>query len=415
MALSFVELLKGESDPVMSGVIENIITADQFTANLPFEPIMGDHVSYVREKALPTTSTPSSAASVSDDDSFEEDRMSSYLRRFIINQSIDNLDARGAGGVQRARSKAIAAASKSLGRKYGTDSISGNSNFTVTVNGWGATGYSAATIVVGPGHDTRMSLGVIRYTHVGTTLKYKAPGDAEFGAAVAVASGVKVYSDNPNKWITVTFSGGAGAANGDITFTISPTATSIQVDGLLRLVTASQTIVPSNNGDAIALATLDQLADLTKDRSGQRVYVMNSRTRRSVAALLRAAGGATISEYRSELNPSGIGESMLTYNGLPILVSDWVPITRTTGGTTGTTGVVFCMSLGSSGVRGLYSEAQAGDEDGGELIARGANGIEVLNLGTAQNTDTKRVRVKAYWGLKLGSDLALAMADGITN
>jgi len=152
-----------------------------------------------------------------------------------------------------------------------------------------------------------------------------------------------------------------------------------------------------------------------KDRSGPRVYVMASRTRRAVAALLRGAGGATVSEFKSEISPSIVGEQMLTYNGIPILVSDWVPITRTTGSTTGSTSVVFCATLGDGGLSGIYSQAQSGDEDAGEIIASGANGIEVINLGSAQNTDSKAVRVKAYWGLKLGADLGLAMADGITN
>jgi hypothetical protein len=56
-----------------------------------------------------------------------------------------------------------------------------------------------------------------------------------------------------------------------------------------------------------------------------------------------------------------------------------------------------------------------GEEESYELISQGANGITVLNLGTSQTADTRKVRVKAYWGLKLGSDYGIAALDEITN
>jgi len=412
MGISLVELLKTTNDTVQAGVIRNIITADQLSGVLPFEDIGSDHVTYVREAALPTTSTPSTAATITEDNTAADDRMSSYVRRFVIDQSIDNLDARGAGGMVMARAKAIAKAAKSLGRKYGTDVINANANWTVTVQELGASGISAAAISVGPGHDSRSAIGMIKYTHSGTTVAYKAPGDADYGTAVTYAAGVRVYSQNPNKWITLTFTG-TRTTNGVTVFSFAPTSSSVQIDGLIRLLPSSQLISSSGtNGDAIALSALDQLIDTVK-ADGQKMLVMPARTRRSIDSLLRSLGGVTTGEQRVQFSPSVVGATMPSYNGIPICVSDWMPVNRSKGSlSTGT--MVFCVAVGGEGITGIYSGAMD-EEEPYELISQGANGLTVLNLGTSQTTDTRKVRVKAYWGLKLGSDYGVAALDEITN
>lgn len=413
--LSLVELLKSEADPVMSGLIENIATVDQLTAFMPFNTIGStDHVNWLREKALPTTSTPTSGASITPDTALEFDRVTSYVRRFIIDQDIDVLDSGAVGGMGMARAKAIAAAGKSLGRKYSADVLTGNANWTVTVNEYGSSGITGATIVVGPGQDPREGPGVIRYTHVGTTLAYKAPGDTEYGAEVTIGAGVKVYSDNPNKWIQFTVTAGAAAANGYIVFSFAATASSTPIDGLSRILAASQTVTPSGaDGDDVSLALLDQLADLVTDKSGQKFYLMHSRTRRKVMALMRAAGGVTMSELRAPVFGSGQGELLPEYNGIPILRSDFLSIAETVGGTT-TASRIYCMTLGpDAGVSGIFSTASVEAADAGEILSTGPTGLTVLNVGTVQNSDAKRVRVKAYWGLASKSELGLACATGI--
>lgn len=413
MGISLIELLKTTSDPVQAGVIRNIITADQLSAVLPFEDIGSDHVTYVREAALPATSTPSTAATITEDNTAADDRMSSYVRRFVIDQSIDNLDARGAGGMVNARAKAIAKAAKSLGRKYGTDVINANANWTVTVQELGSSGISAATISVGPGHDSRQPIGSIKYTHSGTTVAYKAPGDADYGTAVTYSAGVRVYSQNPNKWITVTFTG-TRTTNGITVFSFAPTSSSVQIDGLIRLLPSAQLISSSGtNGDAIALSALDQLIDAVK-ADGQKMLVMPARTRRSIDSLLRSLGGVTTGEQRSQFSPSIMGTPMPSYNGVPICVTDWMPVNRAKGSLSNGT-MVFCVAVGGEGITGIYSGTMPGEEESYELISQGANGITVLNLGTSQTADTRKVRVKAYWGLKLGSDYGIAALDEITN
>ncbi len=416
-ALSLVELLKGVSDPVASGVIENIITTDQLLGSLPMQSVgTRGSLTFRREKALPSVSKPASAGSITADASLEFTRVSTFCRRLVVDQDLDILDAGEAGGLISARAAAISKASKAIARTFGDDIITGNSNWTVTVNDFGSSGYSAATIVVGPGHDpSRGAVGTIKYTHSGTTVQYKAPGDVEYGAAVTYSAGVKVYSDNEDKWITVNFSSGSASANGVTVFTIS--GGDQEVDGVQRLVTSGQTISSTGtNGDAIALATLDQLADLVTDNGGPKAYFMTKRTRRAVMALLRAAGGATMMEYKDATAPMGNPTTVQVpmYNGIPILCSDFIPVNESKGsGSTLTS--VYCATLGpDAGLSVIYSDASLDAEDV-NVISRGPGGLTVVDLGTVQNADVKRVRVKAYWGLVNKSEKGLARAKEITS
>lgn len=413
MALSNVELLKLTNSPLIQGVLENIVTSDQLVANLPMVGIRGKSMDFNREKALPVTSKPSPGATITATDALTFSRVSAYCRSLVIDQSVGVLDAANYGMAQ-AKAIAISKASKSIGRSYGDDIITGNANWTVTVVEIGSSGSSGATIVVGPGHDPTLGPGLIKYTHSGTTVQYKAPGDAEFGAAVTYGAAVKVYSSNADKWVNVTLAGTL-TTNGTTVFTFAATSSTTEIDGLLRLITSGQTVSSvGSNGDAIALATLDQLADLVKV-GRNKAYVMASRTRRSVMALLRALGGVTMMEVTKDYIPA-LKESVVvpSYNGLPILVSDFCPLDRAKGSLS-TGSVVFCASLDADeGVHGFYSQTADGDELPSELIAA-ENGITVLNLGTDSTTDTQKVRVKMYAGLAVKSDLAIAMADELTN
>lgn len=417
--LSLIELLKTSTDPVEQQIAVDIITADQLSGVLPFRSLgVQNAITHDREKALPSVSNPSSGASITADSALAFTKVTSYARRYLIDQDIDVLDAGSAGGMRAARGLAIQAAFKSLGRAFGSDIVNGNANWTVTANSFGGTGYTAATIVVGPGHDVRNPVGVLRYTHSGTTLRYKAPGDAEFGDAVSVASGVKVYSSNKDKWVTVTFTSGSASGNGDIVFTFAVTSSTTPIDGMLRLVAAGQTISSSTNGDAITLPTLDQLADLCTDTNGPKAYVMSRRTRRAVVALLRAMGGVTWAELAGAQFGNALGQNSKVpeYNGIPILCSDWVPTNRTTGSTSGSTSVVFCATLGQmAGLCGFYSTASQDEEDHGEVLLQGPMGLVAERVGIVQAVDARRIRAKGYWGLQNPSEKGLAMADGITN
>lgn len=415
-ALSLIELLKGTSDPVASGVIEHIVTVDQLIAFLPFVSCgVRDSLVYRREKALPAVSKIGSGDTITPTAALTYTRATSFVRRMVVDQDIDILDAGAAGGMVGARADALGRAAKAVARTFGDDLIDGNSNFTATVTEIGSNGTTGATIVVGPGHDVRQPLGLIKYTHAGATVAYKAPGDPDYGTAVAYTGGVKVLSHNEDKWITVTFTGGALAANGVTTFALS--GGDNEIDGLERLVADPSQVISATGGagDALALATLDQLADLVKDRNGPKVYLMNAALKRKLAALLRAAGGATMTEFRdaNSLTGNPVMQPVLTYNGIPVLQSDFIDSDESKGGAT-TLSSVYCATLGEgAGLCGLYSEASIDGDNGMQVISRAPTGLTMLNLGTVQNADVQRVRVKAYWGLMNKSELGLARAKNI--
>ncbi len=127
---------------------------------------------------------------------------------------------------------------------------------------------------------------------------------------------------------------------------------------------------------------------------------MNSRTIRSYYALLRALGGANISEVITL--PSG--EEVPGYRGVPIFRNDYIPIDQTKGNGSAQT-TIFAGTLDD----GSRSSGIAG------LTAAKANGIAVVDVGESETKDERIWRVKWYCGLALFSEKGIACADGITN
>lgn len=169
-----------------------------------------------------------------------------------------------------------------------------------------------------------------------------------------------------------------------------------EFDGLIKLVAAAQSFVVATNGAALSFDHLDQLIDLVKIGE-MRVFVMNSRTRRSFMQLARALGGTT----PEMITLPGIVGPITAYRGIPILKNDFNPINQTQGTESAATTVFLAGLDEDEGLVGLHAQAQAG--------------IEVEDVGPVQNKDARRFRVKWYASLALQSELALAAAVGINN
>ncbi len=172
--------------------------------------------------------------------------------------------------------------------------------------------------------------------------------------------------------------------------------------GLLALCASSQTVAAvGGNGDALAFAVMDEMADLVVDKDGDvDYYLMNKRTIRSFKSLLRALGGAGINEVL-EL-PSG--KTVPMYSGVPIFRNDYLPVDQSTGGTSATT-TIYAGTLDEGG----RQHGIAG------LTAATASGVVIEDVGTHFEKDERVWRVKWYAGLALFSELGLACAAGITN
>ncbi|QNK01672.1 major capsid protein [Dyella telluris] len=157
---------------------------------------------------------------------------------------------------------------------------------------------------------------------------------------------------------------------------------------------SSQVQVVGANGSALTLSMLDELVDMVPN--GADCLVMRSGTVRAYRALLRAAGGTS----PSELILPNFGRPMLCHNGMPIIVNDYIG-TEAQGSADATTSVYALRLNEDDGLHGLH---------GGE-----AAGIRLEALGTVQNKDAWRYRLKWYVGLALKSTRSMARLKGITN
>lgn len=182
---------------------------------------------------------------------------------------------------------------------------------------------------------------------------------------------------------------------------VNGTGTGNEFSGLLALCASGQKVATGANGGALSFAFLDELLDLVTDKDGQTDYVMmHARTLRSYKALLRALGGASISEV-VEL-PSGA--KVAAYSQVPIFRNDYLPINQVKG-----TGSAQTTILAGTFDDGSRSHGIAG------LTAENNSGLHVVDVGEKEDADEHIWRVKWYCGLALFSEKGLSAADGITN
>lgn len=166
-------------------------------------------------------------------------------------------------------------------------------------------------------------------------------------------------------------------------------------DGLSKLVVSGQKISAGTNGNALSLSMLDELLDAVPN--GADAIIMRPGTIRAYRALLRAAGGTAPSEIMME----NFGRVMLTHNGVPILRNDFIDGTVDQGTATDTCSVYAVRLNELDGLHGIYGGPNAG--------------IVVEDIGTVQNKDATRMRLKWYCGLALKSTKSLAAVYGVTN
>ena len=157
-----------------------------------------------------------------------------------------------------------------------------------------------------------------------------------------------------------------------------------------------QNIEAGANGAALTLSMLDELLDAIPN--GADVLMMRPGTIRAYRALLRTAGGIGPVEIMME----NFGRPMLTHNGVPIIENEFIPGDVDQGTSIGNTCSIYAMRLNETdGLHGLYAGPNAG--------------MVVEPIGTVQNKDAWRYRVKWYAGLALKSTRSLARLYGITN
>lgn len=158
--------------------------------------------------------------------------------------------------------------------------------------------------------------------------------------------------------------------------------------------TASQTIAASAaNGDALTQELLDELLDLVPN--GADVIFMHSKLIRYYKALLRIAGG----NDGAMLQLENFSRPVLAHSGVPILANDFIGTTDTKGASSVLSSIYVARMNELDGVHGIYGGDNAG--------------MAVESIGTVQDKDSWRYRVKWYAGLALKSSKSLARATEI--
>lgn len=153
----------------------------------------------------------------------------------------------------------------------------------------------------------------------------------------------------------------------------------------------------AGNGGALTLAKLDELVDTVPN--GADAIIMRPGTIRKYKDLLRTTGSGTDAVM---LQLPNFGKPVLTHNGIPILENEWLPATEALG----TSGNVCCSVLA----------VRFNEMDGYHALYGGSSaGIRVEEIGTVQNKDAYRVRVKWYLGAALKSTKSVAALKGITD
>ena len=158
---------------------------------------------------------------------------------------------------------------------------------------------------------------------------------------------------------------------------------------------ATRTISAGAAGGNLTFTLLDELSDMIPN--GPTAFMMRSGTLRYFRSLLRAMGGNTAEMVMIE----NFGQPVPAINGVPVIVNDYLPANETL-----TTGInltsIYAMRLNE--VDGLHA-----------LFGGDSAGFVIEDIGTVQNKDATRTRVKWYCGLALKSTQSLARLQGVAN
>lgn len=182
------------------------------------------------------------------------------------------------------------------------------------------------------------------------------------------------------------------------TMIIGDSATNAKTfDGMRKLVTSGQTIYAGAGADGGALTfdLLDELIHKVPNRPD--ALFMRYGTYRALRALMRALGG-TQPEHIKLKEFDGL---VPTYDGVPILLSDYLPSGEVRGATANTCSIYAARMNTVDGLHGIYGDPTAG--------------VVVENIGTREDYDANRWRLKWYVAVALKSTKSLARLGGITN
>lgn len=168
-----------------------------------------------------------------------------------------------------------------------------------------------------------------------------------------------------------------------------------QFDGIQKLVDPTYTVSAGANGSAISLSMLDELKDAVI--LGADAFIMRRGTWRAIKQLMRATGGTRA----DMIQIPNFGVPIPAFDGVPVLLNDFLPANEVMGTSDKTCSIYAARFNEADGLHGIYGGPNAG--------------MVVEDIGTVQNKDANRIRVKWYVSMVLKSNRSLAAIRGVTS
>jgi hypothetical protein len=416
MALNLYEAARISRNPFSKGVMLGLATQNEVMSIFPWVPKSGGAFSYTREGVLADVEfvSPTHTSLIESHTTF--DRVTVPMR--IVDSDVDvyNYTSNQSDPNGSPKALQIEKKLKALGRKLQTKMITGGWGTGFVVSGAGVSpGAAVSAVTQGPHLDSALlGPGALKYTHSNTSWQFRGPGDRAFGPAVVASSNgaYTLVSDNPSKYIVVTFTVASATADGEVS--INFTSSTNEPDGLLKLIPPSQVVTSSTaNGDALSFDVLDRLILEKVKVTDNLAFFMNATMKRKFLGLARAQGSTPATLAIPMLGMDGrLGERLVPhYNGIPILQIDDIPSNEAKGSAINLSSV-FLASL--SAEEGFWGAAETDglsvDTDLSPFKAR-ILGVKVYDVGQLENKAADRTRVEWFGGFALGSVLAAARAS----
>jgi hypothetical protein len=160
-------------------------------------------------------------------------------------------------------------------------------------------------------------------------------------------------------------------------------------DGIDVICESSQTLSMGVNGGSLTLDKLDELVDTVKGGKPE-LLLMSRRSRRIINKLARTAGTLL------ETDRDQFGQMIQFYDGIAIGVSDYIADDQTVG-TSSDCSTIYATQFGEGALAGLT----------------GPGGLQVERVGSLEQKDASRSRIKWYTSTALFNTLKLAKLVGV--
>lgn len=160
-------------------------------------------------------------------------------------------------------------------------------------------------------------------------------------------------------------------------------------DGIDVLCESSQTLSMGANGGSLTLDKLDELVDTLKGGKPE-LLLMSRRSRRIINKLARTAGTLL------ETDRDQFGQMIQYYDAIPVGVSDYISDDQTVG-TNNDCSTIYALQFGEGALAGLT----------------GPGGLQVERVGSLEQKDASRTRIKWYTSIALFNTLKLAKLVGV--